>query len=88
MIALCFMAVLAALAGLATVGLALGPLSAAASTALLAAPPSARFRSPAALPPRSSPCGATAEAPAGGREAPALRPGCGRRALDAPIPRC
>ncbi|WP_290318688.1 hypothetical protein [Paeniroseomonas aquatica] len=32
------MAVLAALAGLATVGLALGPLSAAASTALLAAP--------------------------------------------------
>ncbi|MDN3566735.1 hypothetical protein QWZ14_20360 [Paeniroseomonas aquatica] len=38
MIALCFMAVLAALAGLATVGLALGPLSAAASTALLAAP--------------------------------------------------
>jgi hypothetical protein len=38
MIPLCFMAVLAALAGLATVGLALGPMAATASTALLAAP--------------------------------------------------
>ena len=38
MIALCFTAVFAALAGLATVGLALGPLAAVASTALLAAP--------------------------------------------------
>ena len=38
MIPLCFMAALAALGGLAAVGLALGPMAAVASSALLAAP--------------------------------------------------
>jgi hypothetical protein len=38
MIALCFLAVLAAIGGLALVGLALGPAAALAPTALLAAP--------------------------------------------------
>ena len=38
MIPLCFLAVLAALGGLAAVGLALGPMAAVASSALLAAP--------------------------------------------------
>lgn len=38
MIALCFLAVLAAVGGLATVGLALGPAAAAAPGVLLAAP--------------------------------------------------
>lgn len=38
MIPLCFLAVLAALGGLAAVGLALGPMAAAVSPALLAAP--------------------------------------------------
>ena len=38
MIALCFLAVLAAVGGLATVGLALGPVAVLAPGALLAAP--------------------------------------------------
>lgn len=38
MIALCFLAVLAAIGGLASVGLALGPAAAAAPAMLLAAP--------------------------------------------------
>ncbi|WP_135468265.1 hypothetical protein [Crenalkalicoccus roseus] len=38
MLFLCFLAVAAALGGLAAVGLALGPLTGSAATALLAAP--------------------------------------------------